>query len=889
MKRILLSSAIAILFSATAFAQSNVGIGTNTPDATSILELQSTTQGMLVPRMTAVQRLAIATPANSLLVYDTDSMCFFYYRVPTASWVSLCNSGSGGTGPTGPTGSNGANGNNGISCWDLNGDGVQDPGEDINGDGSWNAQDCAGAVGPAGPTGPAGSNGTNGNNGISCWDLNGDGVQDPAEDINGDSNWNALDCAGAIGPAGPTGANGTNGATGAAGPTGPTGATGPTGFGVGPTGPTGAAGPTGPTGAAGANGTNGTNGTNGATGPTGPTGAAGANGAAGATGAAGPTGPTGAAGANGTNGTNGTNGATGPTGPTGAAGTNGTNGATGAAGPTGPTGAAGANGATGPTGAAGANGATGPTGAAGTNGTNGANGATGPTGAAGAAGATGPTGAAGANGATGPTGAAGAAGATGPTGPTWTINSVTYNANGTVQINTSIPSTITSLNSAWLTTGNSGTTAGTNFIGTTDAQAFVVKTAGTAATNERMRFLTTPQAMINRTTAQAGDLFSVYGTGSAGAINSVANQTDFPINGYSTGAFAGIYGENTGTGQGVLGSNASTGVGVYGVNNNVNGIGVFGYNQVAGIAVGALSTGGFAVNGATNGALVTGVRGFNQSATGTGIIALGTNITAGTVLANGSGLAANGTANGVYAIATNNTTGVGVMGGGTNITTINNTGQGEGVVGNGRFFGTTGYATEPLSFDRWGGYFDYLSSVNGYAFVGGRTNFMTLDFGILSGGAKSTMVPDENGKNRIMFCTEAPEVLFQDFGTAQLVNGRAHIELDPILVRNIYVSEDKPMKVFIQLEGDCKGVYVTNKTNHSFEVVELNGGSSNVSFTWQIVANRIDTPDQNGMQGSEYSKARFPIGPDRVKPVQSEGVQLKPADNSPELPKKGTN
>jgi hypothetical protein len=222
-------------------AQNNAGFGTTTPNAASIVDMQSTTQGVLVPRMTAVQRLAIATNATTegLLVYDLDSLCFFYYKVSTG-WTSLCNAG-GGMGPTGPTGAagiNGTNGTNGINCWDTNGNGVNDAAEDVNTDGNWDALDCAGATGPAGPTGVAG---TNGANGISCWDLNGNGANDPAEDINTDGNWDALDCAGAVGPAGPagptgavgatgpTGAPGTNGTNGATGPTGLTGATGPTG------------------------------------------------------------------------------------------------------------------------------------------------------------------------------------------------------------------------------------------------------------------------------------------------------------------------------------------------------------------------------------------------------------------------------------------------------------------------------------------------------------------------------------------------------------------------------------------------------------------------------------------------------------------------------------
>ena len=71
-------------------AQNNVGIGTNLPDATSILELVSANKGLLVPRMNTLGMFAIPSPANSLLVYNTDSMCYFFYRQPTTSWISMC-------------------------------------------------------------------------------------------------------------------------------------------------------------------------------------------------------------------------------------------------------------------------------------------------------------------------------------------------------------------------------------------------------------------------------------------------------------------------------------------------------------------------------------------------------------------------------------------------------------------------------------------------------------------------------------------------------------------------------------------------------------------------------------------------------------------------------
>lgn len=200
-------------------AQNNVGIGTTSPNPNSILELQSTTQGVLVPRMTTIQRLAIAAPTEGLMVYDIDVDCFFFYETTTVTWKNLCSAAVGTPGPAG------ANGTNGVNCWDTNGNGINDPSEDINGDALFNALDCVGAVGATGATGTQGPIGLTG----------------PA------------------GPAGATGVTGPQGPTGLTGPAGPAGATGATG----PQGPIGLTGPAGPAGPAGATG---------ATGPQGPQG-----------------------------------------------------------------------------------------------------------------------------------------------------------------------------------------------------------------------------------------------------------------------------------------------------------------------------------------------------------------------------------------------------------------------------------------------------------------------------------------------------------------------------------------------------------------------------------------------------------------------------------------
>jgi hypothetical protein len=69
MKKLLLCAAF-IAASFTGIAQ--VGIGTVTPDASAILDLESGTKGFLPPRMTLAQINAIATPAEGLIVYCLD-------------------------------------------------------------------------------------------------------------------------------------------------------------------------------------------------------------------------------------------------------------------------------------------------------------------------------------------------------------------------------------------------------------------------------------------------------------------------------------------------------------------------------------------------------------------------------------------------------------------------------------------------------------------------------------------------------------------------------------------------------------------------------------------------------------------------------------------------
>ncbi len=178
-------------------AQSNVGIGTITPNPSSILDLTANDKGFLVPRLTTNQRTSILNPANGLLVYDIDFSCFFYWRASSNQWIDICESIIGPTGPQGPPGIDGAQGPAGPQG---------PPGID-------GAQGSAGPQGPPGVDGAQGPAGPQGPPGVV-------GVQGPA----GPQGPPGID--GAQGPAGPQGPQGIDGAQGPEGPQGPPGPTG---------------------------------------------------------------------------------------------------------------------------------------------------------------------------------------------------------------------------------------------------------------------------------------------------------------------------------------------------------------------------------------------------------------------------------------------------------------------------------------------------------------------------------------------------------------------------------------------------------------------------------------------------------------------------------------
>ena len=109
---------------------------------------------------------------------------------------------------------------------------------------------------------------------------------------------------------------------------------------------------------------------------------------------------------------------------------------------------------------------------------------------------------------------------------------------------------------------------------------------------------------------------------------------------------------------------------------------------------------------------------------------------------------------------------------------------------------------------------------------------------VVTSGAKNAAVPMPDGSEALMYCQEAPEPYFEDFGRARLVNGHAHVQLDAEFAS--LIKRDDYM-VFLTPGGELKSpLYVNQQGPASFEVQESNSGRSDIPFTYRIVGKRKD-------------------------------------------------
>ena len=154
-----------------------------------------------------------------------------------------------------------------------------------------------------------------------------------------------------------------------------------------------------------------------------------------------------------------------------------------------------------------------------------------------------------------------------------------------------------------------------------------------------------------------------------------------------------------------------------------------------------------------------------------------------------------------------------------------------------------------------------VAAVVGQSLAGGASKFagyfdgrVLVDGNFLVTGVKNAVVPMADGSHASVYCQEATEPYFEDFGRANLQGGVAQVQLDGDFLS--IVKRDDYM-VFLTPGGDSNGLSIAKQDGRGFEVREAKGGKSNLPFSYRIVAKRRDV-DVQRLARVDLKKLRTP-------------------------------
>jgi hypothetical protein len=105
-----------------------------------------------------------------------------------------------------------------------------------------------------------------------------------------------------------------------------------------------------------------------------------------------------------------------------------------------------------------------------------------------------------------------------------------------------------------------------------------------------------------------------------------------------------------------------------------------------------------------------------------------------------------------------------------------------------------------------------------------------------TGQVKSVVATQNGTRQTETYAVQSAENWIEDYGSGQLSSGSATVTIETAFAETVNTGVE--FHVFLTPGGDCKGLYVTNKTANSFEVHELGGGTSSIPFDYKIVAKR---------------------------------------------------
>jgi hypothetical protein len=345
--------------------------------------------------------------------------------------------------------------------------------------------------------------------------------------------------------------------------------------------------------------------------------------------------------------------------------------------------------------------------------------------------------------------------------------------------------------------------------------------------------LTSPPALFgaNASAAITGgptDMTGAFGAGrgtGAGLVGLTGIVVDSTHPPSLTGVGAGVAGGGKGGADGVVGV-SDIGNGVHGVSFGV-GPGVFGQAAASGVS------GVIGQNGGSGGG--DGVQGFSTVAAFAGVE--GDNLAGGTAVLGVSSSGSSDSSVGVYGKSTGTKQGIGVLGLSSNdsqsVGVYGQSATGTGFLGFSNAIGGVGSS----AVNSTSGIGVYAESNGGYAGIFKGNVYVTGSLTVVGSYPKSAAVRGADGGLKRLYCMESPECWFEDFGKGKLSGGSATVQLDPEFAALVHGDN---YHVFPAARGDSKGLYVSDQTATGFTVREQQGGTTNIGFSYRVVAKRKD-------------------------------------------------
>jgi hypothetical protein len=130
------------------------------------------------------------------------------------------------------------------------------------------------------------------------------------------------------------------------------------------------------------------------------------------------------------------------------------------------------------------------------------------------------------------------------------------------------------------------------------------------------------------------------------------------------------------------------------------------------------------------------------------------------------------------------------------------------------------------------------------------------------------------------YSVQSAENWYEDAGSAKLVDGVAHVTLEPTFGQTVNTSVE--YHVFLTPNGDSDGLYVSNKTAQGFDVHEQHGGHANIAFDYRIMAKPAGHENERLTDVTEQMQrqAERQAGMQRSAGLSSAATQS-PADKNP--------